>query len=61
MGIIKTIFILSMIYIIAIFLVKYVNIENINIKNKNKLIDFEKEYKLPKKNLRGRNLTKLEK
>ena len=61
MGLIKTLFILSVIYIIAIFLVKFVNIENIDIKNKNKLIDFEKDYKLPQKNLRGRNLTKIEK
>ena len=61
MGLIKTLFILSVIYIIAIFLVKFVNIENKDIKNKNKLIDFEKDYKLPQKNLRGRNLTKIEK
>ena len=37
-----------------------VNIDNIEIKNKNNLVDFEKAYPLPEKNLRGRNMTKLE-
>lgn len=61
LNIVKIVLVLLIIYILGVFLVKFINIDNINIKSKNKLIDFDKEYKLPETNLRGRNLTKLEK
>jgi hypothetical protein len=48
------------IYIIFILIISKVNVDNIEIKNEKNLIDFDKKYPLPEKNIRGRNMTKLE-
>jgi hypothetical protein len=59
-NVIKIIFITFIFYIFLLFIMNNVNIDKIEIKNKNNLVDFEKEYKLPEKNLRGRSMTNLE-
>ena len=59
-NVIKIIFFSLIFYIIILFVMNKVNIDKIEIKNKNNLIDFEKEYSLPEKNIRGRSMTKLE-
>ena len=59
-NVVKIIFFALLFYIILLIFMNKVNIDNIEIKNKNNLLDFEKEYPLPEKNLRGRNMTKLE-
>ena len=59
-NVVKIIFFALLFYIILLIFMNKVNIDNIEIKNKNNLVDFEKAYPLPEKNLRGRNMTKLE-
>jgi len=59
-NVVKIIFFALLFYIILLIVMNKVNIDKIEIKNKNNLIDFEKEYPLPEKNLRGRSMTKLE-
>jgi len=59
-NVVKIIFFALLFYIILLIFMNKVNIDNIEIKNKNNLIDFEKAYPLPEKNLRGRSMTKLE-
>jgi len=59
--ILKFIVYILLIYFILVFLMSKIKVDNIEIKNKNNLINFEEKYKLPKNNFRGKNLTKLEK
>ena len=59
-NVVKIIFFALLFYIILLIVMNKVNIDKIEIKNKNNLLDFEKEYPLPEKNLRGRSMTKLE-
>jgi len=61
LKILKFIFYILLFYFILVFLMSKIKVDNIEIKNKNNLIDFEEKYKLPKNNFRGKNLTKLEK
>nr|QDY51713.1 hypothetical protein 1_98 [Mimiviridae sp. ChoanoV1] len=59
--ILKFIVYILLIYFSLVFLMSKIKVDNIEIKNKNNLINFEEKYKLPKNNFRGKNLTKLEK
>lgn len=59
--ILKFIVYILLIYFILVFLMSKIKVDNIEIKNRNNLINFEEKYKLPKNNFRGKNLTKLEK
>ena len=59
-NVFKIIFFVIIFYIIILFIINKINIDKIEIKNKNNLVDFEKEYALPEKNLRGRSMNKLE-
>ena len=60
-GLVLKYFIYSfLIYIFLMFIISKVNTENIEIENRNKLIDYNQKYPLPEKNIRGRNMTELE-
>ena len=59
--ILKFVVYILLFYFVLVFLMSKIKVDNIEIKNKNNLINFKKKYKLPKNNFRGKNLTKLEK
>ena len=51
---------LFLIYIFFMFMISKVNTDNIEIENRNKLIDYNIKYPLPEKNIRGKSMTQLE-
>ena len=59
-SVIKYFIYLFLIYIFLMFMISKVNTDNIEIENRNKLIDYNQKYPLPEKNIRGKSMIKLE-
>tara|TARA_Y200000002_G_C22641587_1_gene647233 strand:- start:386 stop:616 length:231 start_codon:yes stop_codon:yes gene_type:complete len=47
-------------FLVFVIFMSKVNVSNIKIKNEKNLIDYDKKYPLPKKNLRGRDMIESE-
>lgn len=57
---ISKIFLYSTIFfLVFVIFISKVNVSNIKIKNEKNLIDYNKKYPLPEKNIRGREMTEI--